>query len=309
MTEFSDKWTTVFHVRFNQCFQAIMKCHSTFGRRLPRSLRIVGFSGTGKSYLIAEVLKRFPPETTALGVRIPVLCIEIPSPPTIKTLLIEILKALNDPDPTHGTTINMEFRALKLLKNAGVELLLVDEAQHFVGKGSKVSAKLVANMFKTLINKTRLPVVILGTPSSRKLFNVAGQLRSRIPQELTLPAFNWEVAGERETFMGIVSAQLPLGYSNDDYLLSEETGLRLWFATYGVLRFVTFMLEELRDMAPKHEVMNSAVLSEAFRQRVWAGAKAHRDPFDEKFDGRPLVFDHEPFFADEDEGAVHEAAA
>ena len=305
MTHPTDAWNTVYHDSYHRCLQAILNCHSTYGAHTPRSLRIVGFPGTGKTWLIEEVLRRLPATRDDFGPRIPALRVEIPSPPTIKTLLMEILAELKDPAPTSGTLAQMEHRVLTLLRNARVELLLVDEVQHFVIKGSRVPVDLTANMFKTLINKTRLPVVLLGAPSSRKLFRATSQLRSRIPQELSLHAFQWDDPTDRAAFFGIVKRQFPLGFENDEFLFQSAIARGLWVATYGILRPLSFMLKELRDMAPKEKVLNSALLSEAFRARIFDSAPANRDPFDAKFDGRLLVHANEPYEPEHDEGDAH----
>lgn len=110
---------------------------------------------------------------------------------------------------------------------------------------------------------------------------------------------------DRSVFLGIAKRQLPLGYSNDEFIFTADIARRLWFATYGILRPLSFMLKELREVAGEHQVMNSAVLMRAFKQRIWFGAEDHRNPFHKDFDWKPLVFSKEPYEAEEEEGDAH----
>lgn len=66
---------------------------------------------------------------------------------------------------------------------------------------------------------------------------------------------------------------------------------------YGILRPLTFLLKKLREMSAKEKVLNSAVLSAAFRQRLWDSVEDHRDPFSPGLRRVPVSSHDEILFA------------
>lgn len=304
----TSSWRTVHHSSFNECLEAIKRAHSTYGSSRPRSVRIVGHTGVGKTALIKEMEKLYPRSEDRNGICVPVVHVEIPANPTEKTLLIEMLRALGDPVPTMGTRGVMENRLYVMLRNAHVQIILVDEVQHFVLNGTRVSLNGSADMFKSLINKAGIPIVLLGMRSSRELFFMSSQLRSRIPLEYELRAFDWNVDSQRAEFLAVFKSQFPLGFENDDFLFLPQVAHRLWFSTNGLLRPIRDLCDSLRELAESNNELTLSVLAKAFQTSIWSGCPATRNPFDPQFNRTTLEGSGEPFERDEVEGGAHDSA-
>lgn len=306
-TDSSPNWRTVHHTSFRQCLEAIKQAHATHQSGRPRSVRIIGHTGVGKTALINEMLKLHPRTTDRHGICVPVLHVEIPANPTEKTLLIEMLRALGDPVPTSGTRALMEIRLHTFLQHAQVQLIVVDEVQHFVVHAGRVTLNASADMFKSLINRARVPIALLGTRSARELFFMNSQLRSRIPLEFELRAFDWDVENQKAEFLAVFKAQFPLGFNNDDFLFLPQVARRLWFATNGLLRPMRDLCQRLREIAKDHKELTQPLLSQAFRTSIWNDPPATRDPFDPRFNMTTLEGPGEPFERDVLEGGTHDS--
>jgi len=300
-----DHWNRVFHPRWLACLEAMLEAHESRHSPYPYLLRIVGPTGVGKSELIEELIRLFPPQEDEFGPRIRILRVEIPALTTPKTLLIQLLCALGDETPTYGTAGVMEHRVLTLLKSARVELLAVDEVHHFVVSGGKVSVNEVSDMFKGLLNKARLPVVLIGARSSRLLFSVNSQLRSRARPILDLPPFRWDNPADRGSFLAVFKRQMPFGFDNDDALLTAEIGLRLWCATGGVSRQMRALGMELKKLSAAHKRLDLEVLSKAFKRSIWGECNDDSNPFHASFQARTLEKAGEPYEPDRIEGGLY----
>ncbi len=187
-----------------------------------------------------------------------------------------------------------------------MELIIIDEVQHFVTSGSRVKYNDCADMLKSLLNQAKLPLVFIGARSSRHLFYTGSQLRSRIPYEHELRGFNWDRPEDRSNFAGVMAAQLPFGSNNDQFLVEADTLKRLWFATDGIVRQMRNLVVGVREQVAEHKTLNLWTLSEAFKSVLWADAPDARNPFHKSFDGHRLCLTGELYEADPIEGDNHE---
>lgn len=301
MRDSVDPWKVVEHRRFNEALKYIERCHASSGTKRPRSMRIVGRAGVGKSELIEIYQARYPSYFTDEGPVVRVLVVEIPASPTELTLLTEILLAFGDTKTASATRRVMGPMVAAYLKSAKVELIILDEVHHFVTAGTKIKHHDSSERLKTLLNKSRIPAVLVGSPSSRHLFNSGAQLRSRIPFELVLEAFSWDEKEDRAAFGGVIKAQFPLGFNNDDFVLVPKILKRIWFASDGVLRSLCTFITTLRELNSAQSSIDLVLLSKVFRTSIWSSAPQERDPFSNFFDGRRLCMSGEPFAPDKND--------
>ncbi|MBV8660438.1 MAG: TniB family NTP-binding protein [Burkholderiales bacterium] len=299
-------WKLAAHQQFKDLVTKLDTVFRSASSDQPRMLRLVGVSGVGKSVLLKEYARLRPPQELEDGWRIPVLYTSLPAHPTEKTLLAGMLRALGDPEPTYGTATQQRLRLLKGLAATGTQLLIVDEVQHFVKQMYK-STRIAdaADTFKTLTNEYRGGLVLSGAPSSRILFQLNSQLRSRMPCEIRLRPFRWDDDTSRSMFLAVLKRQFPLGFENDDYLLTADAAHRVWYATDGVLRAMSQFVRALQDLAPFEKALSRDLLGEAFRAAIWAEPPAPRDPFGEQFTWTRLNLPGEPYAIDPKEGDNH----
>ena len=97
----------------------------------------------------------------------------------MKDLAEAILRALGDPAAAKGTTAEKTQRIIGFFRECGVQLLLIDEFQHFFDGTRVAESRRVSDWLKLLINKVGLPVVLAGLPRAIQVVNINPQLRRR----------------------------------------------------------------------------------------------------------------------------------
>src|SRR5882724_186368 len=144
--------------RLNQVKRQIEHCH--FHSKIaaePECLLITGHQGAGKTTTCRSYARRYPREVNRTGVRVPVLATAIPVPATTKSLVSKLLTALGDPAAERGTVVIQTLRLKRLMKECGVELIILDEFQHFIDRDSNLVLNTVANWLNDLLNETNIP--------------------------------------------------------------------------------------------------------------------------------------------------------
>lgn len=213
----------------------------------PIGYYICGESRSGKSRLAEEFYLAHPISRTETGIEVPVLCVTVPSKPTVKGLAAEILRKLNDPMPDKGTEQNMTARLKILLRGCKVRVLILDEAQHFVDKSSKYTLiHEVSDWLKILLSNTKVVTVIAGLEYARMILSQNEQLRGRFANSINLPRFSWEEPKSRAEFIGLVT-----GFSellSEEFTIpnlgSNEMALRLYMASGGLTGYVFNILRK-----------------------------------------------------------------
>lgn len=301
-------WVTTEHSGFKDCLDAIMEAHESHDGPYPECVRILGASGVGKTQLAEALMALLPPSKDRHGPIIRVIYVEVPTLPTKRSLMSAIARALGDPLYNKGTAEDLKSRVMKLIEEARVELIFFDEAQHFVVQGGKIDVCAAADVFKSLINELAVPCVIMGTPSLAGLFAASAQLRTRIGPEKRLKAFAWDDEDEVSEFLGLIEAQFPLGFENDDFLFNPDVAHRVWIATFGVPRAIRFLLTRLDKLrlSTGQTTLDYPLLSKAFRKQFFPSAPPERDPFDARFNMATLIGPGEPWEPDLIDGGHHD---
>ena len=248
----------------------------------PECLLITGPTGAGKTTLCQAYARQYPRRATAEGIFMPVVTAAIPVPATAKSLATRLLVALGDPMAERGTTVQQTLRITRLLKDCRVELLILDEFQHFIDRDSNHILLTVANWLKDLLNEANVPIVLTGMPYSEVILQANAQLERRFQQRVQLAPFGWETETEQlelRTFLRHVDGALP--FAEAAHFSDTELARRIYCATAGV----TGALMKLLRRAAVLGVLRGAsrvtpeLLSEAYDERLAAGNPPLPHPF------------------------------
>lgn len=261
-------------------------------------LLITGLTGSGKSSTVKYYRDYFPKHDGPEGQLAPVLYVETPHAPTVKTLAEAILAALGDPASCKGTSEEKTRRIYRFFDVCKVELLLIDEFQHFAEVNRRGATREVTDWLKNLINVTRIGVVLAGMPACKQILSYNPQLARRFSAHHHLPPFSYLSTEQKLEFRGVLQSlqsELPI---ESCCLHSDELARRMFVASYGLIGFIVTILEEACDIARRTDapLINLQILAQAFVDSTWDICPDELNPFSETFcSKRALDQPGEPF--------------
>ncbi len=145
------------------------------------SLSLIGCSGSGKSTSLNRILSAYPPvifHEVHNFTQVVYLKVDCPHDGSLKSLCINFFRALDGAVGTDYETKYVKKRhgietllaQMSQVANAhAIGVLVIDEIQHLSRKRSGGVEKML-NFFVTLVNTIGLPVVFVGTPKARPIF-------------------------------------------------------------------------------------------------------------------------------------------
>jgi len=258
----------------------------------PPCLLLVGPTGAGKSTLVGTYAQEHPAVLTEEGVTYPVVRATIPSPATIKALAIALLAALGDPRAASGTVGAMTYRLTHYFRDCKVELLILDELQHFRDRDNRRVLKNASNWLKTLIKETGVACVLVGLQGeAEEVVRLNPQLARLFGAPHALLPFAWEerrpeTVREFVAFLTLLEGALPLAERPD----LSELGMarRLHTASGGVMAYLMELLRGATYLAltEGRVTLDRDVLGRAFEQRLASLRRGTANPFHDAGAGR-----------------------
>ncbi len=254
----------------------------------PFCILLLGLQGVGKTTTYEYYEHQWPRIETPKGTKVRVLSVQIEAPATVKSLVTEMLRVLGDPASDRGSIVSQTQRLRKMLKECGVELIIMDEFQHFRDRGSQKVLETISDWLKVLINKTKIPVVLCGMPYSKDVLDVPGneQLRDRFSARIYLEPYHWGPTTEERrdfrTFLAQVDKALPL---RDFNLGSVEMAFRLFCATSGFPRKLMNLIRGAAIMAIEmgNDNLDMDLFAKAYDERYAAEYPDRKNPFTQDF--------------------------
>lgn len=166
----------------------------------PGGARIYGDSGTGKSVICKSFSGKYPPEQTPRGVILPVLLLEMEQKVTAYSFLAGLLRKLGYPFSSGKNSYALADILAEGLRQRGVKLLLMDEAQESGEGRGEGRPKEIANTLKRVLDKSHVAQAFIGTEKGLKRFFMLGdQLATRVTNEHTLQPLQFDAQ-----FIGIL---------------------------------------------------------------------------------------------------------
>lgn len=195
-------------------------------QRMP-NLLLVGPTNNGKSMIVEKFRRGHLPVTEPDREHIPVLCVQMPSEPSVLRFYIALLAALGAPLQPRRRLADVEQVSLSLLRATGVRMLVIDEL-HNVLAGQGNSRREFLNLLRFLGNELRIPIIGVGTREAYLAVRSDDQLENRF-EPVVLPL--WRIGTDTLSLLASFAAALPLhrpsGIATDDmaqYLLARSEG-------------------------------------------------------------------------------------
>lgn len=212
---------------------------------------LLGTGGTGKSTASRIILSQMPSfvrdENLCERTVVPVFYAEVPSPVTVKSLAETLLRKLNDPNPSAGTTVSMTRRLCRLLAQCETKLVLLDEFHHLLSL-RKTNARLnthICNWIKGVVNETRVSFCLIGLPEFGEVLTSDPQLARRFPRSFLLRPLTLGGGNLQKFLKEIFEKVIFLLNLKKVPDITEETFLlRIYAATGGNPSFIMALIKE-----------------------------------------------------------------
>ena len=206
----------------------------------PPGLAIYAHSGMGKTMLVEKFRRTNPPiaNTFAGAEIVPVLTISLSSKPSERRVYAQLLSGAGVNVRHAMTLVEMEVRALTLLKQLKVRVIVIDEVHNLLA-GSPREQRVILQLFRHLSNELKASLVCLGTADAREAIAGDTQLARRLDQ-ITLP--RWKADEEFQSLVVAILRSLPLRRPS---ALSAQSLRTLARSTDGITAKLFGMLNEL----------------------------------------------------------------
>ncbi|TDK61790.1 hypothetical protein E2K98_12955 [Bacillus salipaludis] len=235
------------HPRFKKALTKIRHCHESKEiSNEPLCMFVTGQSGCGKSKIFETYINKYSKTLYGqTGTKKNILSAKIPSPVRISTFTEALLDKLGDPYPTSGKLGNKIHRLQKLIIKCEVELIMLDEFQHFVKTEKPKDMYHVADNFKSLINETGVSVVLFGLDEAEKIFSENKQLGRRFTIKEVIFPFNYNDQASINEFRALLSQiDRKLPFVELAGLGTAELADKIMIATNGVMNSIMKLIKD-----------------------------------------------------------------
>ncbi len=238
------------------------------------SFTIIGASGIGKSSAISRAITLIT-ENRVIEVEnpytkiIPCICVQCPFDSSVKGLLLEILRKVDETIDSKyyqnalraRTTTDMLIGSVSQVALNHIGLLVVDEIQNVC---NSKNGKSLVGMLTQLINNSGISICMVGTPESAVFFEQAVQLARR---SLGLRYDVMEYGTDFRKFCEIV-----FSYQYVKQRTEITDGIMEWLYehTSGNISVVVSLIHDAQEIAILNgkEVLDMEALNEAYQKRL-----------------------------------------
>ncbi len=238
------------------------------------SFTIIGASGIGKSSAISRaitlitenrVIEAGNPYTKI----IPCICVQCPFDSSVKGLLLEILRKVDEVIDSKyyqnalraRTTTDMLIGSVSQVALNHIGLLVVDEIQNVC---NSKNGKSLVGMLTQLINNSGISICMVGTPESAVFFEQAMQLARR---SLGL---RYDVMEYGENFREFCETVFSYQYVKQKTQITDTIMEWLYEHTSGNISVVVSLIHDAQEIAILNgkEILDLETLNEAYQKRL-----------------------------------------
>lgn len=289
---FSLKIDPIAHRRYRDAMFRMAELHLRRRRHgTSAGLLIMAPSGAGKSTLAESYEASFPKQHEAERTYIPVLLVSVPSSPTSRSLAGAILEALGSRRLQRGSTPERTSALIELICKCGVEMVILNEAQHLFYPPTVVAFRDITDWLKNFLEQAKVCIVACGLPAAELVIDSNEQLHRRFSERILVTPFSLSDEEDFREFRGILKAYeglLPLPLEIPLY--EANLARRMHVASYGLIGYAVKALEGAVFSATVDgkDCIDLAALADGYRERVWRAVPERLNPFFPESPLRPL---------------------
>lgn len=290
----------IYHDEFRLAFEQIKEAYNMKQEiGIPTHIICTGESGTGKSTLKRQIAKEFPPYLIKDRKIIPILVVDTPAIPTIKSLSEAVLIELNDPLFKSGSAMEKTQRILLYLKQFNVNLIIFDELQHFIDQGKEKGLSKASDWLKMIIDHSNSSIVLMGLTRSEYLLTINEQLRRRFSSRIALPPFSINNMKSIKIFATVLSViEKNIDFPCSFTVKNSSNISTFYYATNGIISYIIKLYEGAIEYAFKNklETIDRLCFEYAFTYKIWNLGVNEFNPFHSKFNNQRLDRPNMPFY-------------
>lgn len=200
-------------IGYSKAIEAMNKLEELFhwpsSSRMP-NLLIISPTNNGKSMIIEKFCRLHPPVMEEDSEKISVVSVQMPSEPSVKRFYTALLAAIGAPIRPRQNVEELERRALSLLRQVQVKILVIDELHNMMA-GTDSSQREFLNLLRFLGNELRIPLIGVGTKDAYMAIRSDDQLENRF-KPMVLP--RWQEGKELESLLASFVTIFPLRRSS-----------------------------------------------------------------------------------------------
>ncbi|CAG1007753.1 hypothetical protein ANRL4_03792 [Anaerolineae bacterium] len=250
----------------------------------PECVALLGGFRTGKTTIVESFCSHHPRQVLKESTQVPVLKVVMPAKASMGNLLTTMLAALGDPLADRGSIGTKQHRLQRFIVDCGVQMMILDEANHFVDRDSERVLHDVSNTMKSLIKEHNVACVLVGLPYTEEVLRVNEQFGSLFGDPHQLEPFRWDeeqstTIEEFRLFLRQVEQQLPLAVRT--ILTSREMAWRCFVATQGKVGYIMRLLRRAAESAILQDEpgLSKPLLYEAFERTLAGHRRGLPNPF------------------------------
>ncbi|WP_168926776.1 TniB family NTP-binding protein [Nitrincola schmidtii] len=257
----------IVHPGFKSALQNINMIHATRGF-VPRGMMFVGETGVGKTTILEYYRELYCTENgldiKPVRGKYPVLLIRLQADSGKRSFLFNLCVELGITPNLRETVNDLERRAITLLKNRGVELVLLDEFHHLASRNGKKNLESLGDLLKNLMDLTKIPFVLAGTLTALTVLENHPELQRRFAASTRLFNLSLDDMESSEKFQRVLGAcqkncGIPCIKLNTDEMLE-----RFLLASRGRIGVITAIIETAINMSDSSKGITMEDLKFAF---------------------------------------------
>jgi hypothetical protein len=245
----------------------------------PQILPIVGPTRVGKTTLLLSLTDGARSKPGAVSRE--VVLVTSPKHWTGRALVDACLKSLRLSPDLYRNHVAATDAMIQAFRKLGTRLIVFDETQHMLERGSSTSARAAGDFLKDLFDRTQASVVLLGLPSLLGVFKANEQLAARARRALEFYPYHWQGEDYRAFYSAVAGALLMLtdeGWDAVDYRDADFVR-RMYVATAGRYGMVHRLVQTVRSQAREDMVAQLEDFGRAYECAVMMAA-VDFNPFD-----------------------------
>lgn len=270
------------HQILEQCQKQLRKC--LFKPSLYPIVNVVGPTGAGKTALAKDVAKYCFEEVAKRGVTrgLPAVYVEVPmlggNQFDWKGLYLEVLDAMNAPPreihrrgnrsqsaevggtytTRHRTEAEVRADLEKRIIDSNLKVLILDEIQHLF-KYSAKNAESSLDVLKSIANKAKCQMVLIGTYENLSMMNWSAQLKRRT-QDVHFRRYLFDGADRKNFALAYSGLLAHVPYPIESKLLDPKSVETFYIYSCGCIGVLKQIIEKSIDELPVDEALTFDLL-------------------------------------------------